>query len=137
MEDKLLSMQVGSFGIILTRRSLLYAVMVITAGLAIYTFILVEEGVLHEAAPISAVTWTMYNKDCGGDAWKKSPKSVKSHFMREYHGLGVSWEGWVSRVNLNEDDPMSMAYHSASIMIKMDEDDTEGIPGPEIGLSIS
>jgi hypothetical protein len=57
MEDKLLSLQIGSFGIILTRRSLMYAVMVLTAGLAIYTFILVEEGHLHEAAAISSVTW--------------------------------------------------------------------------------
>jgi hypothetical protein len=57
--------------------------------------------------------------------------------LREYQGLGVSWEGWVVRVNLNEDDPMSMAFHSASLMIKMDENDNHDVPGPEVGLSIS
>lgn len=41
------------------------------------------------------------------------------------------------RVNLNDDDPMSMAYHSASLLIKMDEDDREGVHGPDLGLSLS
>ena len=30
-----------------------------------------------------------------------------------------------------------MAYHSASLLIKMDEDDREGVHGPDIGLSLS
>jgi hypothetical protein len=40
------------------------------------------------------------------------------------------------RVNLNEDDPMSMAFHSASLLIKMNEDDHEH-HGADIGLSMS
>jgi len=57
MEDKLLSLQIGSFGIILTRRFLLYIVLVITAILAIYIFVLVEESHIHEMAAISGITW--------------------------------------------------------------------------------
>ena len=43
MEDKLVSWQIGKFGIILTRKTLLYLVIVLTACLAIYVFVLVEE----------------------------------------------------------------------------------------------
>ena len=47
------------------------------------------------------------------------------------------WRGWVVKVNLNEEDPMSMAYHSASILLKMDEDDREGVHGADLGISLS
>ena len=47
------------------------------------------------------------------------------------------WRGWVVKVNLNEDNPMSMTYNAASILIKMDEDDHEGKMGADIGLSLS
>ena len=32
---------------------------------------------------------------------------------------------------------MSMAYHSANILVKMDQDDRIGVHGPDIGLSVS
>lgn len=50
---------------------------------------------------------------------------------------GVMWRGWVVKVNLNEEDPMSMAYHAASILLKMDEDEREGVHGAELGISLS
>jgi hypothetical protein len=43
LEDKVIAKNIGNFGIILTRRYLLYIVMVIAAFLSIYMFILVEE----------------------------------------------------------------------------------------------
>ena len=42
------SFSIGNFGVILTRRTILYIVMVLTTMLAIYVFILVEETVNHE-----------------------------------------------------------------------------------------
>ena len=44
LEDKLFTYEFGKCGIILTRRTILYAVMVLTGFLTIYVFILVEEG---------------------------------------------------------------------------------------------
>lgn len=49
----------------------------------------------------------------------------------------MSWDGYVVRINVNEDDPMTMAYHSGSILIKMDLDDREGMHGADLGLSLS
>jgi len=40
-------------------------------------------------------------------------------------------------VLLNDEDPISMAYHAANILIKMDVDDQEGVHGADLGLSIS
>lgn len=42
LEDKVIAKKVGNFGIILTRRYLLYIAMVIFVLLSIYTFILVD-----------------------------------------------------------------------------------------------
>jgi hypothetical protein len=58
-------------------------------------------------------------------------------FERSYFGRGISWDGYVIRVNLNEDDPMSMAFHSGSILVKMNVDDREGAHGADVGLSLS
>lgn len=46
LEDKVIAKKVGNFGIILTRRYLLYIAMVIAALLSIYTFVLVDSN-LH------------------------------------------------------------------------------------------
>lgn len=43
LEDKVIAKEFGGFGIILTRRYLLYMALVIAAFISIYTFILVEE----------------------------------------------------------------------------------------------
>ena len=48
MDDKLMAVQVGSFGVILTRKLLLYMVLVLSAMLSIYVFILVEEKHMHD-----------------------------------------------------------------------------------------
>ena len=43
LEDRLFTWNIGTFGVILTRRTILYAVMILTGALSIYVFILVEE----------------------------------------------------------------------------------------------
>jgi len=65
LEDKLLTFQAGKVGIILTRRYLLYIVMTLTCGLAIYVFLLTETQHNHEIRPISGLSWASYRKDCG------------------------------------------------------------------------
>lgn len=59
------------------------------------------------------------------------------NFDRTYYGKGISWDGYVVRININEDDPLTMAYHSGSILIKMDLDDRIGMHGADLGLSFS
>lgn len=87
-------------------------------------------------AAISGITWHKYKQDVGYDAFNNNPGGTKNLYWRNYRGHGVSWNGYVVRVNLNEDDPLSMAFHSASLLIKMEEDDHEH-HGADIGLSIS
>lgn len=43
----------------------------------------------------------------------------------------------MTRVNYNEDNPMSLNYHSANVLVKMDVDDRRDAHGPDLGLSIS
>ena len=49
----------------------------------------------------------------------------------------MTWDGYVVRVSYNEDNPLSINYHSASLLVKMEEDDKPGEHGPDIGLSIA
>jgi hypothetical protein len=49
----------------------------------------------------------------------------------------VSWDGYIIRVSLNEEDAINFAYHSSSIMIKMDPEDQEGTHGTDLGISLS
>jgi len=58
-------------------------------------------------------------------------------FERNFYGKGISWDGYIVRINVNDDDPMTMVYHSGDILIKMDLDDREGMHGADIGLSLS
>ena len=48
MEDKLVTLQIGKLGVILTRRLLLYTALIVTAMLAIYTFVWIESSHNHE-----------------------------------------------------------------------------------------
>lgn len=79
----------------------------------------------------------MYLSTCGYQVFAKDPRVAKRNFNSKFYRKGVSWDGYVVRVNFNEENPMSMAYHSANILIKMDTDDRVGVHGPDIGLSIS
>ena len=85
--------------------------------------------------PITSITWKQYKTDSGFDAFARNPRNAFINFERKYFRKGVSWDGYVVRVNFN-DDPMSLGYDSASIEIKMNEDDREGVHGPDIGLSM-
>jgi len=57
LDDKILAYNFGKFGIILTRRYLLYIVVTITCALAIYLFVLNEAEHNHEERPISKLSW--------------------------------------------------------------------------------
>lgn len=110
--------------------------MILTLCLTLYVFILVEDANMHNIT-ISDLTWSKYLGVCGYEAFKDDPGVAKRAFNGRYFRKGVSWDGYVVRVNFNEDNPMSLAYHSASMLVKMDEDDRIGVHGPDLGLSIS
>lgn len=75
LEDKLVTLSIGKMGVILTRRYLLYIVVSIVCGMAIYLSILTESGHNHEvsktsfannnAGAISGLKWVDYKRDCG------------------------------------------------------------------------
>ena len=137
LEDRLFAWQFGSFGIILTRRTILYFVMILTACMSIYVFILVEEAHIHDHPISYDITWDKYLASCGHEVFTKEPRLAKRNFNSRFFRRHVSWDGYVIRVNYNEDNPMSMAYHSASILVKMEEDDKPGAHAPDLGLTIS
>ena len=136
LEDKVIAKKIGNFGIILTRKYLLYIVMVLIAFMSIYMFILVEQEV-HGHRVISNLTWDEYRKDCGYPAYTANPRLAFRTFEAYHFGKSVSWEGHVVRVNLNEDDPLSLSYHSANVMVQMETPDIEDGHGADVGVTFS
>ena len=49
----------------------------------------------------------------------------------------MNWDGYVIRVNLNDEDPLSLSYHSTNIMVKMDSPDMPNGHGADIGVTLS
>lgn len=149
MEDKVMTFSVGKVGIIVTRKMMMYAIMVTTAMLAIYAFLLVETSHNHEIgklfcfinidiAPISGITWAAFSAEVGHSAWLKSRKTAERTFVNKYMNRGVEWDGYVVRVILAEDElaPQSM-FHAATVLVKMNTNDQEGVNGADLGLSLS
>ena len=85
---------------------------------------------------MTSITWNQYRRDVGYDTFSQNPRFAYLNFQQNYFMNGVSWDGYIVRVNLNEDDPLHMAFNSASIEIKMEQDDRQGFHGPDIGLSL-
>ena len=56
--------------------------------------------------------------------------------MRHF-GKAVTWDGYVVRVNLNDEDPLSLSYHSTNIMVKMETADIPNGMGADLGVTLS
>lgn len=54
-----------------------------------------------------------------------------------YYGKAVQWDGYVIRVNLNDDDPLSISYHTTQIMVKMEQSDIPNGVGADLGVTLS
>ena len=64
MNDKIVQFQIGNFGVVLSRKTLLYMTAVCVLGLSLYGFVWVESGHNHDEVPInSGITWEGYIKD--------------------------------------------------------------------------
>ena len=106
-------------------------------GMCIYMFLVTESMHNHEIRPISGLSWSDFRNDVGYNVYVKNPTKTLIKFDRKYYGKGVSWEGYVIRVNLNDEDSLNFAYHSATIMLKMDPPEQENSQGADLGLSLS
>ena len=81
--------------------------------------------------------WNDFRRDCGYYAYVASPQKATEKFERGYYYKGVSWDGYIIRVSLNEEDNINFAYHSSSIMLKMEPGDQDSSSGADLGLSLS
>lgn len=58
-------------------------------------------------------------------------------FNQKYKGKAVSWDGYIMKISMNEENSINFAYHSADIILKMFPDDIEGSHNADIGISFS
>jgi hypothetical protein len=67
----------------------------------------------------------------------KNPRQTFRKFELNHFGKAVNWDGYVIRVNLNDDDPLSLSYHTTNIMVKMETPDIPDGHGADIGVTLS
>lgn len=122
MEDKVISFNIGSFGIILSRKYLLYIFLSITC--VIVLFLLLSAGVnMNEENTISDISWADYRDDCGFMSFTKEPRKTIRKFDRQYAGRGVNWDGYIVQVNALSEDSLAHFHHASSLLVKMVPDD--------------
>jgi hypothetical protein len=57
---------------------------------------------------VSDLTWADYRATCGYEKLEEDPQNAFRAFEFHHFGRYVGWEGYVVRVNLRDDDPMSL-----------------------------
>ena len=135
LEDKVISFQIGTFGVIISRRYLLYIVLCILSALVLYT--LLSFGInISEERSITNISWEEFRKDCGFDAFNKNHRMAVRTFDRTYSGRGVSWDGYVVQVNALSENSLHHYHHASSMLLKMVPDDKEK-DDASIALSLS
>ena len=138
LEDKVITFNIGNFGVALTRKYLLYIVGLISMILCIYVFILNEVTHNHEIRPISSHTWPQYRTDCGWDKYKFNPNQALVNFDRKYFNEAIGWEGYIVRISMEDENSMNYYQHTASILLKMDPpDQAKENHSADIALSFS
>jgi len=81
MNDRIIQFQFGNFGIVLSRKTLLYLTLVFFTGLTLYVYVWVESGHDHDVVPISDITWDNYVKDIKP---QKNFRARERTFLNEY-----------------------------------------------------
>ena len=63
---------------------------------------------------------------------EKNVKKAMNKFEANFHNKGILWKRWVVKITLNDTAPLSMQYHAALILMKMEEEDEhEGQSGAD------
>jgi hypothetical protein len=119
LEDKVISFSLGKFGIILSRKYLIYITIFVFSCIMLYFAVSSANlGHDHDSRPISTLKWDDFMKDCGPDAFKNNVRQTIRTFERKYSDRGIQWDGYVVRVNYLED-LVNRHFHETSILIKM------------------
>lgn len=138
LEDKVITANIGNFGIILTRKYLLYIVAVIATLLSIYLFLLNESTHNHEIRILSGYTWAQFLGQCGFKKFQQNPNQALATFDRTYFNEAVGWEGYVVRISMEDEASMNYYQHTASILVKMTPgDQSEMSNDADLALSFS
>ena len=102
-----MSFHLGTFGVLVTRRTLIQALFAIClVGCATLAWDVVIEGpswYLDGRDANLDVTWADFVKDCGG-AYTNNISTVNRNFAAKYKNEVVEWEGRVLRVDGDHED---------------------------------
>ena len=135
MSDEVWAFNVGSFGVILTRKYLIYILLVLVTLGGILA--LLQSGVLQydESQPISNIEWPAYVQDCGREAVALDRRKASAEYYHKYHQKAVSWRGYLQRVEYKSNYVWS---HTCSLVLEMEGDaEREFKHQPSLMLSLS
>lgn len=116
LSDKVLSVTIGSFALIISKKVLLgFFVFSFLAITTFYFFINIDTTYHY----IIKDTWSDFNKECSQDNYRLKPTTSKANCVK-YRYSNVGWNGYVVRVDFSDS---FFDKHKVSILVKMNIDD--------------
>ncbi|CDW76028.1 UNKNOWN [Stylonychia lemnae] len=120
LEDNILSLSIGKFGIIIKRRTLVKSfVFLLLSSFIFYIFKHYYIDPLNDYDHFQFdenITWSSYLTDCGRHV---QLEQARQHFYKRYKLKHIQWQGYVMRVDANEESQV----HFAKILVQMDRRD--------------
>ena len=126
LQDQVISLNIGSCAIILTRKILL--ILFITCAAAVALTFVVRYKILTYSGyeqTISTLSWEDYRKHCGVLAFLSNPMAAVSKFHRDYRFLNIKWQGYIAKLMVNANNHEDDVKHSFVVFLKMQPDDFE------------
>jgi len=130
LTDKMISFNIGEFGIVLTRKIIMGVVLTLILIFTLYMKLDFLDG-HHYYGPVIPVdvTWKDYLQECGKMAFyeHKAERILKCH--NKYKDKTVqNWRGYVVRVEDLRQNMYNFSPHAILIMVKMDPSEREQQP---------
>lgn len=125
MQDQVISINIGTCAIILTRKVLLVLAATCIAMVVLVVVIKHKTELpptVHELA-LSGIGWEDYRKECGIQAFLNNPQVAIDKFMRKYKDRVVGWSGFIIKMMVNTNNHDHDEEHSCIVFIKMVPDD--------------
>jgi hypothetical protein len=129
LQDKVVSVGVGEFGMVLTRKIVLGIFLTLLLIFTIYRRVDFHAHHHHLAVSPIKEDWPTFLKECGRDPMLNGGAATAQMCRAKYlEKTAVGWKGYVIRVEDYRNSLYSFIHHAVVILIKMEPSESEYYP---------
>eukprot|EP00826_Nyctotherus_ovalis_P015645 TRINITY_DN14466_c0_g1_i24.p1 TRINITY_DN14466_c0_g1~~TRINITY_DN14466_c0_g1_i24.p1 ORF type:complete len:298 (+),score=45.72 TRINITY_DN14466_c0_g1_i24:725-1618(+) len=125
LQDQVITLNIGSCAVIITRKILL--VLFFTCSVIILLVFVMKHKIagIDLQPTISNITWDDYRANCGTMAFLSNPREAVLKFLKDYKYMNVNWSGFVAKITVNANNHEEVDEHACALYIMMVPDDFE------------